>query len=117
MKMVKVQITDLNRIPFTRAPIIYTWRRGDVWLYVGSSKHGTKRLTGHHIISRASFQPGDIINIFIMSMPITTDELEEHEYKLIKKHTPIYNKKSKVPTFEKLRLLALGEIWAQNHSV
>ena len=117
MKMVKVQITDLNKIPFTRAPIIYTWRRRDTWLYVGSSKHGTKRLTGHHIISRASFQPGDIVNVFILSMPITKDELEEYEYKLIKKYSPIYNKTKKVPTLEKLRLAALGKIWIQNHSV
>lgn len=117
MKIIKVAITNLNRVPYLRTPCLYTWRRNGQWLYVGASMHGTKRLNQHHIINIASFIPGDIINIFIMSMPITWDELQTKEYYLIKKHKPLYNKNVRVPMLEKIRLMALEKLWIQKHSV
>lgn len=75
------------------SPIVYGWRRGDLYLYIGASINGTYRpFKGHHIINtREKLLPGDIIDIWCIP-----SEIYELEARLIKKFKPKYNVDNKV---------------------
>jgi hypothetical protein len=69
---------------------VYAWKRGDEWLYVGTSSKGLSRLFGHTTIDIVEkVQDNDEIIVWLHedSFQAQLDEVE-----LILKYTPKHNK-------------------------
>lgn len=69
--------------------IVYIWKRGDEWLYVGSSSHGLRRLLTNHP-ALEDLQDTDTVEIIEVA-----DKWErlKMERRLIQEHNPRFNGK------------------------
>ncbi len=75
-----------------RLPIVYIWKRGEEWLYVGMSKCGIARIfsNGHHAINLENIQDTDTIKWISFD---TVKEAQSREEYLITMFQPKYNTK------------------------
>jgi hypothetical protein len=75
------------------SPCIYTWKRGEEWLYIGKSYHGLRRILAQHtIISRDNIKDDDEIEIWCYP-ELSNQELLRLERTWIHNCHPRYNKK------------------------
>jgi predicted GIY-YIG superfamily endonuclease len=73
-----------------KKPLVYIWKRGDEFLYVGSSERGIIRmLEPHYVISELSISDDDVIRFEYFE---TKEEAVERELYLQQLHRPRYNK-------------------------
>jgi|SRR3990172_6277688 len=71
------------------SPGVYSWRRGNNYLYIGKSYKLIHRILNHDIIGVVEdLLPDDIIEF----LPLGRDEIEVAEKQLIRKYNPKYNK-------------------------
>lgn len=74
---------------FSTMPCVYGWRRGEQYLYIGSTACGGRRLYTHNIINRAErVEETDHIDLWFPP----TEELVALEYGLIGQFSPKYNR-------------------------
>ena len=86
-----------------KKPIVYMWKRGDDWLYVGLSTVGIARIFGsHHRLILSEMQDEDTIN---WSYYNTIEEAKTMERYLIAKHEPKFNVTYTRRMMEKMRKL------------
>ena len=73
-----------------RTPAVYAWKRGDKWLYIGSTYCGMNRLTDtkHDVLSKQEIRATDTI---LIMYNLTLFQARRLESKLIKEHKPKYN--------------------------
>lgn len=70
-------------------PIVYAWKRGETYLYIGMSESGVKRIYTHNIIGVADHvDPLDMIEIIICDNRAHALFIEND---LIGRHNPKYN--------------------------
>jgi len=72
-------------------PIVYAWRRGNEWMYVGCSIRGFQRLTEstHYVLSKQSIWDTDIIQVMSNLNERRALQLEKY---LIEKYRPLHNR-------------------------
>lgn len=71
-------------------PCVYAWKRGDEWLYVGTSNRGICRLYSHTTIGKIEpVQTNDTIVLWFYKNPV---QAMMNEAELIIVHQPKYNK-------------------------
>lgn len=69
---------------------VYAWKRGSVWLYVGTSSYGFSRIFKHNVIGKAE-EVLDTDEILVWSFSDSfTARLAELEF--IVRYKPVYNK-------------------------
>ena len=87
-----------------KKPIVYMWKRGEEWLYVGMSTVGISRIftPDHHVLHSSEMQEGDSIN---WSYFDTVKEAQIRERFLISKYQPLYNITYTKRLSEKMRKL------------
>lgn len=81
---------SVSAVLFTNIACVYVWKRGDVVLYVGSSKGFINRLYAHNIIKRDLIQPQDEILIY-PTLAISSRARQHLEKCLIAELKPILN--------------------------
>ena len=70
-------------------PMIYIWKRKDIYLYVGKSIRGFRRLLSyHHVLSNYDIEDDDIFETILCSSNLESEILERD---LIKSYKPVYN--------------------------
>jgi len=73
-----------------RSYLVYGWRRGEKYLYIGLSGVGLTRLNnGHHVFGRDKLLSTDEIDVWYCDSRLEAGLLES---KLIKEHKPKHNK-------------------------
>jgi hypothetical protein len=76
------------------APHVYVWRRGDDYLYIGSSIRVLSRLAGHDIVGvKEPLREDDALELYACS---DTKQMHALELRLIRLHKPKYNIAGKV---------------------
>lgn len=76
-----------------KQPIVYGWRRGAIYLYIGQSKNGIGRIfsSEHAINNEEPLLDADIIDIWLVELK----DLKKVEKELIRKFKPRYNVQGK----------------------
>ena len=72
-------------------PMVYCWKRGEEYLYVGKSKSGFSRLVNydkHDVLKRERIEDADSIEIFFFH---DNEECLAYERYMIKEYKPKYN--------------------------
>jgi hypothetical protein len=74
-----------------RTPAVYVWKRGEEWLYVGSTYHGMNRLcdSKHDILSKKIVRDTDTV---LMMSGLTRYYARSLEARLIREYKPKYNR-------------------------
>jgi excinuclease UvrABC nuclease subunit len=74
-----------------KTPVVYAWKRGNEWLYVGSSHRGLQRVVDskHHALHQAEMHDTDEI---LMMYQLTPQQARTLEVYLIRTHKPRYNR-------------------------
>jgi len=75
-----------SELPNLLRPIVYGWRRGDQYLYIGKSKRGTSRIVDGNVL-RFHVEEGDVVDIW----KATLQNVDHLEIKFIRKFNPKYN--------------------------
>jgi hypothetical protein len=69
-------------------PIVYAWKRGNEWLYIGKSGVGLYRVFNHSVIGRKEkIQSNDSVLIWFCDY----NKIDSLERQMIKKYQPKYN--------------------------
>jgi len=71
-----------------KTPVVYVWKRGDEWLYVGRSYCGMQRImdVGHRALCKV-----EDTDQILMMYHLTKRQAQALELNLIRKHKPKYN--------------------------
>lgn len=73
-------------------PVVYGWRRGEQYLYIGYSKNGLRRAceSDHHVIGKVeAVGDHDVLDLWVCKTPVEARNLERE---MIGQHQPEYNK-------------------------
>lgn len=72
-------------------PLVYGWRRGEAYRYIGATTRGLRRVIGkHHAFeSGGGVAPGDVIDIWV---PPPGSDVWKLEAELIREHQPELNR-------------------------
>lgn len=90
--MAKITYT-LNGHTFRRMKelTVYTWRRGDVYLYIGLTGSGIGRVFSHNVVDRAELVESEDVIEFRQLPGMDWQQAAAVEARLIRKHQPRYN--------------------------
>jgi len=74
-----------------KGPMVYVWKRGDEWLYVGMSTRGIYRIMNirHGALGENIVYDDDEI---LMMYNLTINQARRLEFKLIREYKPKYNR-------------------------
>jgi len=88
-------------------PIVYWWKRGEAWLYIGSSKRGLGRMIAdsHKVMHPLNIEDNDEIGFQYFD---SKDEALKTEREWLRQAHPRYNSKSgRANSYEQLQVEAL----------
>ena len=92
---------------------VYSWRRGNKWLYVGSSQMALKRIVSHHVIGKVeAIQSQDVFEVWSCA---DREEALLLEGQLINQFLPEHNTETErewlTARIERTRLRRCGHEW------
>ena len=92
-----------------RRALVYGWKRGNEFLYIGASRNGICRLVeNHHVIGKKG-EVQDTDEFCFWLIPENMKSVDQLETSLIAKFQPRFNKLTMTHSIEKLRQQKEGE--------